>query len=227
NFIKYGKNSEQWSDSVAVVKQLIQLLQPIQSSQAHHYLNSEKTQLLDTIQNTLLNTKQHPVEIETEINNIFLTFEDMLKNSAYSAEALAKEETYFVSVDEEAEPERGTFDDMDMPDIDLPDTEINPLQEQADKAREKISQLPADVRPGVWFKVYNGEDNVARRAKLSVIIMEEARLIFVDRIGVKIIEKDAEIFREELTAGTSQTISDHSAFDHALGLVIHSLSNSD
>ncbi|VAW69085.1 hypothetical protein MNBD_GAMMA10-621, partial [hydrothermal vent metagenome] len=42
NFIKYGKNSEQWSDSVAVVKQLIQLLQPIQSSQAHHYLNSEK-----------------------------------------------------------------------------------------------------------------------------------------------------------------------------------------
>ncbi len=227
NFIKFGKSSEQWSEAVSTVKLLIRLLQPVQSSQAHHFLNSEKDPLIDTIQNTLLNTKQHPVEIETEINKLFLTFEEMLENSDYSEAALAKKETYFVSVEGESETEDLSFSELDAPAIDLTEDTVDPLQEQADKAREKITHLPSEVRPGVWFKVYNGENNVARRAKLSVIIMEEARLIFVDRIGVKIIEKDADIFSEELASETSQIISDHSAFDHALGLVINSLSNAD
>ncbi len=227
NFIKFGKSSEQWMASVNTVQLLIRLLQPVQSSQAHHFLNSEKDPLMDNIQNTLLNTKQHPVEVETEINKLFLIFEEMLENSDYSEAALAKKETYFVSVEDESEAENLSFDELEAPAIDFTEDTLNPLEEQASEAREKINRLPAEVRPGVWFKVYNGEDNVARRAKLSVIIMEEARLIFVDRIGVKIIEKDADIFNEELAAETSQIISDHSAFDHALGLVINSLSNAD
>ncbi|VAW63201.1 hypothetical protein MNBD_GAMMA11-2317 [hydrothermal vent metagenome] len=224
NFIKFGKSSEQWSASVDIVKQLIRSLQPIQSSQTHHFLSCEKDQLLDTIQNTLLDTKQHPVEIEAEINKLSLIFEQMLESSKFSAAALARKETYFVSVEGEKEPED---EELEAPVIDYPETTIDPLQEKADQAREKIAQLPDSVRPGVWFKVYNGEDKVARRAKLSVIIMEEARLVFVDRIGVKIIEKEADVFSEELIAETSQVISDHSAFDHALGLVINSLSNTD
>ncbi|VAW63343.1 hypothetical protein MNBD_GAMMA09-540 [hydrothermal vent metagenome] len=224
-YIKLGKSSDEWQESVNTVTQLVRLLQPVQSSQAHHFLTSEKDQLLDTIHKTLLQTRQNPVEIETEINNIFLIFNEMIENSAFSPAALAKEESYFVSVDETADDsDIMTPDELDAPAIDFPEAEINPLQEQAEKAREKIAKLPASVRPGVWFKVHNGDSNVARRAKLSVIIMEEAKLIFVDRIGVKVIEKDADVFNAELDSESSQVISDHSAFDHALGLVITSLS---
>ena len=227
HYIKFGKSSDEWSESVNIVKQLVRLLQPVQSSQAHHFLASEKDPLLDTIQSTLLNTKQDQKEIKSEINNISQIFNDMLKNSTYSPAALAKEETYFVSVDDEQASNEISFDNIEAPVIDFSEPEVDPLQEQAEKARAKIARLPADVRPGVWFKVHNGEDNAARRAKLSVIIMEEAMLVFVDRIGVKVIEKDADIFNEELSAETSQIISDHSAFDHALGLVINSLSNAN
>lgn len=112
---------------------------------------------------------------------------------------------------------------MPDPALDLED-EIDPLQEQARLAREKVANLPSEIRPGVWFKVFNGEDNAARRAKLSVIVMEEAKLVFVDRMGVKVIEKDAEEFLNEINRGQSSLIADHSAFDHALGMVINSLS---
>lgn len=54
--------------------------------------------------------------------------------------------------------------------------------------------------------------------------MEEAKLVFVDRMGVKVIEKDAEEFLNEINRGQSSLIADHSAFDHALGMVINSLS---
>jgi len=54
--------------------------------------------------------------------------------------------------------------------------------------------------------------------------MEEAKLVFVDRVGVKVIEKDAAIFNEEINTEKSSFLADHSAFDHALGVVINSLS---
>ena len=93
----------------------------------------------------------------------------------------------------------------------------------AREAKDKLAQLPSDVKPGVWFKLFNGEDHAARRLKLSVILTEVAKLIFVDCHGVKVIEKDAGDFIAELNENKSSCIADHSTFEHALGQVIHSL----
>ncbi|MCK4707036.1 MAG: DUF1631 family protein, partial [Gammaproteobacteria bacterium] len=57
----------------------------------------------------------------------------------------------------------------------------------------------------------------------SVIIMEEALLVFVDHNGERVIERDAETFAEELKNGTAQIIMHHSVFDHALGSVFSSI----
>ena len=224
-YIKFGKNSDDWHDAVTSVNKMIQLLQPIESTQAHNKLNTEKDTIIDVFHNELLNTKQNPVEIETEINNVYLNFEEMLEKSSFSPENIASNNTYFVSVEEELENNSEYQTELlSEPELEIEAEIIDPLLEQSNIAREKIAQLPREVRPGVWFKVYNGEDSAARRVKLSVIIMEEAKLIFVDRIGVKVIEKDAEIFTDELADDHSQIIADHSAFDHALGMVISSLS---
>jgi len=235
-YIKFGKNSDDWRESVKMVYQLIQLLQPIESSQSYYRLNTEKDQLLDTIHNNLLDTKQNPVDIESEINSTFLTFEKMLEDSEFSSSASAADATYFVSVDKEqgnfsAEMDDSEydaqFDAMAEPVLEIEEEIVDPLLQQANEAREKIARLPSEVRPGVWFKVYNGKDSAARRAKLSVIIMEEAKLVFVDRVGVKVLEKDADVFSQELSEEASHIIADHSAFDHALGLVINSLSSAN
>lgn len=223
-YIKFGKNSDEWKEAVSSIIQLIILLQPVESSQAHHKLSTETDPVLDIIHNSLLETRQNPTEIELEINNTFIVLHDLLENSSFNPENSINDQTYFSLVENEnvdLEPET-----LDEPEIELENiTSDNPLQEQTEQARLKISQLPYDVRPGVWFEVYNGEDKAPRRTKLSVIIMEEAKLIFVDRVGVKVLEKDAEEFSKEIEDSKSQIISDHSAFDHALGLVINSLSS--
>jgi len=220
-YIKYGKNSDQWKDSVSAVNKLIQLLQPIESSQAYNQLNTEKDDILDNIHNCLLETKQNPVDIEAEINNVFLIFESTLENSAFSPSNMTEDGTYFTSVED---TEFSMDDELFEPTLEIEEEIVDPLQDEINIAREKIANLPHEVRPGVWFKVFNGRDSAARRVKLSVIIMEEAKLIFVDRLGVKVIEKDANDFTNELSAEKSQIIADHSAFDHALGMVINSLS---
>lgn len=228
-YIKHGKQSEQWQQASSAARQLIQLLQPIASSQSHFRLQSERTEVLKLIHNSLLQTRQNPLEVETEINQVSTLFETMLEQSNFSDRALNQSsdsalisDSYYTEVTGEIDSE-AELDAMPDPALDFED-EIDPLQEQARLAREKVASLPAEIRPGVWFKVFNGEDNAARRAKLSVIVMEEAKLVFVDRMGAKVIEKDAEEFLNEINTEQSSLIADHSAFDHALGMVINSLS---
>jgi hypothetical protein len=103
------------------------------------------------------------------------------------------------------------------------DEEIASINEQARIAREKISKLPGDLHPGAWFRIFNGENKPPRHLKLSVILTEVAKLIFVDCHGIKVIEKDAGDFARELKNKQSKFIADHSTFDHALVTVIHKL----
>lgn len=53
-----------------------------------------------------------------------------------------------------------------------------------------------------------------------MILTEVAKLTFVDRHGVKVIEKDVHVFLREQDNEQSQVIADHSTFEHALGTVI-------
>lgn len=228
-YIKHGKQSEQWQQASSAARQLIQLLQPIASSQSHFRLQSEKDEVLEFMHANLLKTRQNPAEFENEINQVSELLESMLEQSRFSDQALNHSaeqslisDSYYTDVSAELDGE-AELDAMPDPQLEMID-EIDPLQEQARLAREKVANLPSEIRPGVWFKVFNGEDNAARRAKLSVIVMEEAKLVFVDRMGVKVIEKDAEEFLNEINTEQSSLIADHSAFDHALGMVINSLS---
>ena len=101
--------------------------------------------------------------------------------------------------------------------------ELQRIKQQTELAKQKIAQLTSNTKPGVWYEIYNGEDKAIRRLKLSVILTDAAQLIFVDRKGLKVIEKDAEEFAKELEDNRSRVLADHSTFDHALGKVISSL----
>jgi len=224
-YIKHGKHSGGWRDAVSLANELIQLLQPIESSYAHNQLATEKEPLLNTLHDALLNTKQNPLEIEVEINHILIYLETLLSESSFNPSNKNNIGTYYADVENPTDENNSTlFDDMPEPSLEQENTLETPSQEASRIANEKISVLPAEVRLGVWFKVHSPESSISRRAKLSVIIIEEAKLIFVDRLGIKVIEKDAKIFKQELDNGSSEIIADHSAFDHALASVINSLS---
>ncbi len=212
-YIRSGKDSAEWNNAVELLNRLLTSLQPIENQSQWQYLQQNSDNLAQAVQHALYETRQDREKVDQALRTLTDTFRAMLDNSEYGTEDY-EDEVLFADT--------GAFDAL--PEVEAEEIEPTPLQQQISEAREKISRLPSDVRPGVWFEIFDGEDRPMRRLKLSVIIMEEARLVFVDRTGVKVLEKDASVFVDELENDRSRPIADHSVFDHALSQVIHCLS---
>lgn len=200
--IKHGKKSKEWNISVNTLRRLINSLQPINSEFAWALLNTNQGQIVTTLEKELCSIKQNRELIFNSIQLLSRTYKKMLDESEY------KTRKNFNSDEMEKH-----LDGQDKP---------NPNEAREQQARNKLARLPEYVKPGVWFELRTDGPN-KRRLKLSVIIREEARLVFVDRLGQKGLEKDAGEFFAELESGQSSMIADHSIFTAALGEVITSL----
>jgi hypothetical protein len=222
-YIRNGRNSIAWQEVCNILALLINSLQPIKSPTSLRSLKNNYLQLLAILKDSLYATKQKRDAIDTSLQSLEKTYALMITEAEYNSPE--EQEASLI----EATPSacdvnrlKSTLDNTS--ELSDEHAENNPLDHASQQARDKIATLPGDVRPGVWFEIFNGEDRAVRRLKLSVIIMQEAKLIFVDRLGIKIIEKDAALFSAELSAEKSKIIADHSAFDSALSKVITSLS---
>jgi hypothetical protein len=223
-YISHGKESNEWLVSLMLLKLLMKCLQPIKDKSQWQLLMNNHEPLVEAVNDELYETQQDKNEIDAQVSALKQTFLKMLDDYGYK---LVEE-----PVAEVSEPATNAAPYVEEGNIDAAneefeetehDDEVAKIKEQARIAREKISKLPSDLHPGVWFKIFNGEDKPARRLKLSVVLTEVAKLIFVDCHGVKVIEKDAGDFAHELENELSKVIADHSTFEHALGAVIHKL----
>ena len=79
-------------------------------------------------------------------------------------------------------------------------------------ALEKIAKLPSNIKPGIWCELFIDEATPPRRLRLSVINMNNGALIFVNRHGIKKLEKDALEFSEELKKGLSKVYKHDALF---------------
>lgn len=213
-YIKNGTDSWPWLESVMLMKLLIKCLQPIKSNGQWQMVWANHMALIDAVRDELYTTKQNKDAITSHVDTLKDTFLELL--DAYGYKLTENEELSPVTEDEIL----ANYDAHAANDNNLQETD---LEEIARLAQEKLSQLPTMVHPGVWFEIYNGDDKAIRRLKLSVILTGIAKLVFVDRKGIKVIEKDAADFAAELTSEKSRFIADHSTFEHALGQVIHSI----
>lgn len=84
-------------------------------------------------------------------------------------------------------------------------------------ALDKIAKLPANIKPGVWCEIYIDDKTPVRRLRLSIINMDNGQLIFVNRNGIKMLEKDAEIFARELRSGQSKVYKHDALFIRTTG----------
>lgn len=84
-------------------------------------------------------------------------------------------------------------------------------------ALEKIAKLPSNIKPGIWCEIYIDEATPPRRLRLSVINMNNGALIFVNRNGIKKLEKDALVFSEELKKGLSKVYNHDALFIRSSG----------
>lgn len=212
-YIKHGSDSWPWLESVMLMKLLVKCLQPIKNKSQWQLVWSNHMALIEAVRDELFTTRQTKDLVEDQVERLKDTFLDLL--DAYGYKLSENEEVDSVGEDE------------NLPENDIPaandDIQVTQFEEVARLAEEKLKQLPNTVHPGVWFEIYNGDDKAVRRLKLSVILTGIAKLVFVDRKGVKVIEKDAADFAAELNSDKSKFIADHSTFEHALGQVIHSI----
>ena len=223
-YVNHGKESSEWLLSLMLLKLLMKCLQPINNKSQWQLLNDNHEPLIEAVNDELYETQQDREEIDAQITALKQTFMKMLDDYGYKlveepeTEAPEQTSTAVPYVEEE---------NIDAANEELAenehDAEIARIEEQARIAREKISKLPSDLHPGAWFQIFNGDDKPVRRLKLSIVLTEVAKLIFVDCHGVKVIEKHAGDFARELENQQSSFIADHSTFEHALGAVIHKL----
>jgi len=223
-YVVHGKDSNEWIMSLMLLKLLMRCLQPINNKSQWHLVKNNHEPLVEAVNEELYETRQDRQEIDTQIQALKQIFLKMIDDFGYKL--VQEEEVDTVDHVENATPFVAE-DNVDAANEDFEDTghneEIAEIREQEKIAGEKISRLPSDLHPGVWFEIFNGDDKPVRRLKLSVILTEVARLIFVDCHGIKVIEKDAGDFASELENEKSRFIADHSTFEHALGTVIHKL----
>ena len=223
-YVTHGKESSEWLLSVMLLKLLMKCLQPINNKSQWQLLNNNHEYLVEAVNDELYETQQDKTEIDEQIAALKQTFLKMLDDFGYKL--VEEPEAAKPDVDTNAMPyveEENIVAANEEFDEQGHNEEVAKIEEQARIAREKISKLPGNLHPGVWFEIFNGDDKPVRRLKLSVVLTEVAKLIFVDCHGVKVIEKDAGDFANELENEKSKFIADHSTFEHALGTVIHKL----
>jgi hypothetical protein len=208
-YIRHGRNSEQWLQSVLLLKLLLKCIQPIKYSSQYNLLKNNHMALLQAVNDELYDTQQDKSDIANQVAELKSYFLQMIDDYGFKVVDKNNKE-----ISEET---------LNKNSMDTAEDELEQVQQQTKIARKKLAKLTSSTKPGVWYEIYNGEGKAVRRLKLSVILTDAAQLIFVDRKGVKVIEKDAEEFAKELEENRSRILADHSTFDHALANVISAL----
>lgn len=207
SYLRYGKPSNQWDDAVNHLAVILRSIKPITNTDEWLLLKSNSEKVIDKTRALLIESNQDEKLIGSALAPLASTHNKLLEESEFKHDTSAVDIT---TISDELLHEKA---------------DTSETQKHADIAREKLAQLPSDVRHGVWFEIYDGDNKPVRRLKLSVVLMEQARLVFVDRLGQEVLEKDADTFSEELKTNKSRLLADHSVFDHALSQVISSLTS--
>jgi len=208
-YLKHGRDSMPWMQSVMLLKLLLSCMQPIKKQAQYELVKNNHLALVDAVNDELYETRQDKEEIAEQILALKQHFIKLLDDYGLTL------------VDEDGQ--EMTPEEILQETGENTGEELERIRKQTDIAKQKIAQLTSSTRPGVWYEIYNGEDKPVRRLKLSVILTDIAQLVFVDRKGIKVIEKDAEEFARELEEDRSRMIADHSTFDMALGNVIKAM----
>lgn len=240
HYLKQGKANDEWVELLMILQKIIESVQPISSLQALEELGLTHQDIIEATRSKLKGCKKKQAVLDQALADLQATYDELMATTDLPDEAAGEAQaetadTATVEAPAESSAESATESlvkadtgDAEL-EIDQSEAQQAPQQEIESEltpeqiARQKVSKLPSGVSPGAWFIVYNGEDKPVRRLKLAVIMMQEAALVFVDHLGNVVIEKDAEIFAEEIEKGLSGLIMQHSVFDHALSNALQSI----
>jgi hypothetical protein len=197
HYLANGKENDEWINIVLTLRRIVDSVQPINSAEQLAKVLREKEALF-------------------EITEKYLNISSNSKKDVHNIMAVYKE-TINLHIDD------ANFSDEEVSTADK--TIANSVTETETSLEEDTNTqaIPPNIMPGMWFQIYMGEDKTPRRCKLSVILIEDAKLMFANHKGELIVEKTFDEFNEEVANETTLVIMGHSAFEHAFKTVINHL----
>jgi len=227
HFLKNGKANDEWVELLMILQKIIESVQPISSKAEMEELGLTNHDIIEATRNKLAHCKKGKKVVDAVMLDLEATYESIMSSTdivddldaPQVDEALVDKKSSDRELPEDAETETEAESDEELElDQEEAQAEAEPEPEIDPEiiAKEKIAKLPEGVSPGAWFIVYNGEDKPVRRLKLAVILVHDASMVFVDHLGNVVIEKEADVFADEIEKGLSGIIMQHSVFDHAL-----------
>jgi hypothetical protein len=199
HYLKNGKENDGWVNLVLTLRHIVESVQPILTAEQLAKLIAEKDKLFEQTEKYLNISSNSKKDVQGIMEVYRETIQQHIDDANFSEDEVSvAEETI-----SKAEP-----------------VEEAPIEDEQDDDKPT---LPSSIMPGMWFQLYMGDDEVPRRCKLSVIIVEDANLMFVNHKGELVVEKSFEEFNDEVANNKTKMIMGHSAFDHAFKAVIDRL----
>ncbi|MDH5388411.1 MAG: DUF1631 domain-containing protein [Gammaproteobacteria bacterium] len=202
HYLKQGKENDEWVNIVDTLRSIINSVQPLKNSNDLEHLATTREYLIESTRTYLQKTNQSEEDIEQVTQDLINIHQSLIDNANFDLSPESDET------------------------IDSADDKIAPAKDEPTESTQDEPvklQLPSSIVPGMWFQVYTGEDKAQRRCKLSVVILDDQKLVFVNYHGEVIVEKGLSEFLEEMADGKSKVIMGHSVFDHALSSVVNNL----
>jgi len=197
HYLQYGKENDEWVTLVETLRDIIDSVQPLIAPEDLAILLADKDEILTAVRDYLADTVKSEKDINEVLDGLIKTYELHIQDATFS--------------DQEVQQAEETIEEMEE--------EPDDLKEKLSR-HEPLPEIPSYLIPGTWFQLYMGEDQLARRCKLSVIVPEDANLIFVNHKGEIIVEKSFDEFNAEIATNKTKVIMEHSIFDNALRSVI-------
>ncbi|CAI9001894.1 DUF1631 domain-containing protein [Pseudomonas chlororaphis] len=211
--LKHGEHSSEWREGLQTMEQLIWSVQRHTDPEAAMQLLALVPDLLKALRNGLNSAAFDPFatsEFFSQLEALHLQiFEGFGENAGRHLPGVADEQPAMVAVEEH---------------IVLPSAEEGPLEVAPlalapnDPGLLRVEQL----RLGAWVEFLEDEDNSVR-CKLAAIVQPGDKYIFVNRTGMKVLERTRVGLALEFQRGAVRQLDDTLLFDRALESVIGNL----
>ncbi|AIS15015.1 thymidine phosphorylase [Pseudomonas chlororaphis subsp. aurantiaca] len=211
--LKHGEHSSEWREGLQTMEQLIWSVQRHTDPDAAMQLLALVPDLLKALRNGLNSAAFDPFatsEFFSQLEALHLqVFERFGENAGRHLPGVADEQPAMVAVEEH---------------IVLPSAEEGPLEAAPlalapnDPGLLRVEQL----RLGAWVEFLEDEDNSVR-CKLAAIVQPGDKYIFVNRTGMKVLERTRVGLALEFQRGAVRQLDDTLLFDRALESVIGNL----
>lgn len=215
--LKEGPGTNAWKQAVNTIDVLLWTVQPHEVASDRERLGTVNPRLLNNLRKAFRIAQLDPQEIDQTIERLKEVQEASFEKEPAPAPKKLPADDGELNLDRDQKASEQAEEAVDAP--------IEVREEELSEDDPHVRQVDT-LSVGVWVEFLGDDDDTAIRCKLAAKINAIDKFIFVNRQGVKVVEKTRMGLARELKDGTVKFISDGPLFSRALESVIGNLRES-